>query len=236
MRTFNTRLLAIGAVSVAMVLVAACTTETEPAPPTPNIEATVAAIMASAPTPMPTPNIEATVSAIVATQVAGIPKPTPTPTSTPTSTPTATPDATSTPTATPTPAPRNTNLLHDQKETLNLAFTMSFRGTISNMDPYWWATDLAVTLRFRNAFGRCVHEIIISPNTGVLRPGDVADYEILAHRNLSTDWPDWLVTSPFSYYDLAVTSRWASPNEVTGLDFPREPTPIPDAPNDCWDR
>ena len=230
---FDTRFLALAAISVALVLVVSCTTETEQAPPTPNIEATVAAMVATLPTPMPTPNIEATVAAMVATQVASIPTPTPAPTSTPTPAPTAAPTATFTPTTTPTPVQRNMNLLHNPKETLDFVHTMMFRGTLYNEDSYWWATDLAITLRFRNGFGICLREIITSPSTRVLRPGDSTEYETRVHPFQSPDWPDWLVTPPYSYEEITITFRWVSPEEVAGLPPPRAPTPIPEDLNDC---
>ena len=78
-----------------------------PAEPTPDIAATVEAVVAMAlptATPTPQPDIEATVAAGVQATVVAM-RPTPTPTHAPTWTPTATPSPTRTRTPTNTPAP-----------------------------------------------------------------------------------------------------------------------------------
>ena len=109
-------LLAVPAVA-AVLWLAGCGGSTD-SQPTPDIEATVQAVVAMAlptATPTPQPDIEATVAAGVQATVVAM-RPTPTPTHAPTWTPTATPSPTRTrtrtntpvPTLTPTPTPTDT--------------------------------------------------------------------------------------------------------------------------------
>ena len=121
MRRLNMRLVGIVIMAAALLvgavslMTAACS---QPPPtPTPDLEATIEAMVQEAiptPTPTPTTNVEATIaSGVQATMEAmptptATPEPTPTHTPTPTATPVPTPTHTPTPTATPVPTPTHT--------------------------------------------------------------------------------------------------------------------------------
>ncbi len=99
------------ALMLAVLTLGACSAPATDSTPSPDIEATVRAVVDEAlrnqPTPPPAaplPNIEATVQALVDEALRNQPIPTPTPTATPTPRPTPTP----TPTPSPTPTPRPT--------------------------------------------------------------------------------------------------------------------------------